>query len=721
MAILKIKDNNNVWHIIKALKGKDGINLEFEWNGTKLGVKTSEEKEFKYVDLKGETGQTGATGMTGNSIKNIEKLSTKDNVDTYAVNFTDGTQTTFNVTNGEVSLDELKEVDSKVESNYEEFENLKSELLATNEVRDSFINVGDSYKEQLLNLSIDGVLKQNTTQGNNLLNINNLENKTINGVSLTKNDDGTITLNGTATADANFRFAIDDIEATTNYAIQLYKFQGSFTNNYVSIYLSEDSQFSTFHLLSLTSQNFVFSNLENKTYKYAQIKVNSGVICNNLNIGCQIVKDKDIKTFEKFTGGEPSPSPNFPQKIETLTGNIKLTSCNKNLIPNYDFEVNNMYGLSVIAKNNKLSIKGLIPKINYSSIILFADGSYEVGQWWGTKETIKKQKGFFGNNKLNKILSFFLKGNISNSKFRLVLGYETYTDFVNYTIISNKEKLIDTKEKLNYICFGFTPETTIDIEILLQLEQSSTATSFVEHLESMVNINLPEGEFIGKLNETYKDELVAVYNQEEGQYHLILNKNVIKIVMDGLTNRFFHISSSIFSETNKFFQFEVPNKEIGKSGSVDYAESNYLTYFEGNAANAVKRSCLWWEGSEKYNYASLPFKTIEDANNWLKQINDAGNPFEIYYVTRNPYQVDLGPIDMLKTYENVTNIFTDSDLLPSIQIKYYKNFKETIKDLKINEKSLKDELQNLNERLSALETKQVVSSDNSNVENGVIS
>ena len=130
MSILKIKDNHGVWHIIKALKGKDGINLEFEWNGTKLGVKTSEEKEFKYVDLKGETGQTGATGMTGNSIKNIEKLSTKDNVDTYAVNFTDGTQTTFNVTNGEVSLDELKEVNNKVESNYEEIENLKSELLS---------------------------------------------------------------------------------------------------------------------------------------------------------------------------------------------------------------------------------------------------------------------------------------------------------------------------------------------------------------------------------------------------------------------------------------------------------------------------------------------------------------------------------------------------------------------------------------------------------------
>lgn len=40
------------------------------------------------------------TGATGNGIESIEKISTVELVDTYQINFTDGTSTTFEVTNG---------------------------------------------------------------------------------------------------------------------------------------------------------------------------------------------------------------------------------------------------------------------------------------------------------------------------------------------------------------------------------------------------------------------------------------------------------------------------------------------------------------------------------------------------------------------------------------------------------------------------------------------
>ena len=38
---------------------KDGANFEYNWQGTSLGVKTDEEQEYEYVDLKGEKGDTG--------------------------------------------------------------------------------------------------------------------------------------------------------------------------------------------------------------------------------------------------------------------------------------------------------------------------------------------------------------------------------------------------------------------------------------------------------------------------------------------------------------------------------------------------------------------------------------------------------------------------------------------------------------------------------------
>lgn len=49
---------------------------------------------------KGETGDTGATGETGNGIASVVKTSTSGLVDTYTITYTDGTTSTFDVTNG---------------------------------------------------------------------------------------------------------------------------------------------------------------------------------------------------------------------------------------------------------------------------------------------------------------------------------------------------------------------------------------------------------------------------------------------------------------------------------------------------------------------------------------------------------------------------------------------------------------------------------------------
>ena len=49
---------------------------------------------------KGDKGDTGATGLTGNGIASIAKTGTSGLVDTYTITFTNGTTTSFNVTNG---------------------------------------------------------------------------------------------------------------------------------------------------------------------------------------------------------------------------------------------------------------------------------------------------------------------------------------------------------------------------------------------------------------------------------------------------------------------------------------------------------------------------------------------------------------------------------------------------------------------------------------------
>ena len=689
MAILKIKDNNNVWHIIKALKGKDGINLEFEWNGTKLGVKTSEEKEFKYVDLKGETGQTGATGMTGNSIKSIEKLSTKDNVDTYAVNFTDGTQTTFNVTNGEVSLDELKEVDNKVESNYEEFENLKSELLAVNEVRNSFINVGDSYKEQLLNLSIDGVLKQNTTTGKQLFNIKNIT------------EGRYIDESGNILNNPNWNISLENIDVSANE-------EYTFSRDNLEI---NESQFLICEYNS--NGDFIKQNQlwQKGTYKYtitttSETKfVHLGYRNDFAHSDLMFQKGADRTQFEPYTGGQPSPNPDYPQEIETITGNLKLTSCGKNLFNKND---ENMFLKNLVPDNGGKIKSGITDtsKENYIRTIILKCKP-------NTTYTISKLA--------SKTLYIYDSEEVPYINYQIRLISNGITLSSKYTFTTSKSaKYIVVKFFNTWANEQYSYD---EIVSSIQIEESKQATSVEEYVESLIEANLPEGEFIGKINDTYKDELVAVYNQEEDQYHLMLNKVIGKKVVDGKTGSIAKIGDNCFGINDAiknflhFSDFTIDNNKNNKYVILAQTSSNSQFFSISKDYNYAMN----FTSTEKFNNIRIKNIRLNTVDELKQSLNE--KPMEVYYILNlnSRYSLDLGSIDMLKTYEGVTNIFTDSDLLPIIRIKYYKNFKETIKELKINEKSLKDELQSLSERLSALETKQVVSSDDSNVENEVIS
>lgn len=45
--------------------GEDGIDLEYSWDGTSLGVKKENETEYEYVNLQGEQGPRGERGLPG--------------------------------------------------------------------------------------------------------------------------------------------------------------------------------------------------------------------------------------------------------------------------------------------------------------------------------------------------------------------------------------------------------------------------------------------------------------------------------------------------------------------------------------------------------------------------------------------------------------------------------------------------------------------------------
>ena len=65
---------------------------------TKSGTDAAPSFAFAFSNIKGNQGDTGATG---NGIASIAKTSTSGLVDTYTITYTNGTTSTFNVTNGQ--------------------------------------------------------------------------------------------------------------------------------------------------------------------------------------------------------------------------------------------------------------------------------------------------------------------------------------------------------------------------------------------------------------------------------------------------------------------------------------------------------------------------------------------------------------------------------------------------------------------------------------------
>ena len=217
-------------------------------------------------------GQDGAPGVAGNGIVSITKTGTSGLVDTYTITYTNGSTSTFTVTNGQngtgagdmlaadydptqavfnaggivayvasqisgistslsgltdVALTSLaagqsliydataqKWVNGSVSSSDVNYVNTTSELTATN-VQDAIDEV--AAENQTLTNQVDTIV--NDLGAKNLLLPNNAVSQTINGVTFTVNDDGSVTANGTATNDVYFNVANNVVIPKGNYKL----------------------------------------------------------------------------------------------------------------------------------------------------------------------------------------------------------------------------------------------------------------------------------------------------------------------------------------------------------------------------------------------------------------------------------------------------------------------------------------------------------------------
>ena len=211
---------------------------------------------------------------------------------------------------------------TELEQVKEENKQLREDLngLPKGQASGEYIHVEDSSNCRA-KIGISGNSEQETRSGKNLLNFNGFATKEISGVTITNNNDGSITLNGTATATISIRLSNQMNKTLTagNYYFSSNSkgsVSGAFTTFMFGNNDAEDIKFTT-----ITEENKEFStSIDYKKY-WLWLYINSGITFTNYIMKPQL-EAGTVKTNWELYGA--SPSPDYPSDIKTVGSNVNL-------------------------------------------------------------------------------------------------------------------------------------------------------------------------------------------------------------------------------------------------------------------------------------------------------------------------------------------------------------------------------------------------------------
>ena len=249
-----------------------------------------------------------------------------------------------------------------LQSDVKKLDNNKITKFYTSNQGQKVLNDSDDGKIQ--DLMIYGKSEQKQYKGTNLA-VNSLSPASVTdrGITFTVNEDKSITLNGTSTADN-----IDHYIA------------GSWANSVITT-LDNEKDYTirampqNINLFYGTKDNFKICYQTNGhekgipiAYIFIRIK-NSGTTFNNVTVYPQINEGTTLLDYEPYTGGKPSPSPEYPQEIKAVVNPvIKTHGTNLLDIKDVAEKVFNKNGLTYSVQQGVIKVKGTAT--SSSSIVL---------------------------------------------------------------------------------------------------------------------------------------------------------------------------------------------------------------------------------------------------------------------------------------------------------------------------------------------------------------
>lgn len=420
---------------------------------------------------------------------------------------------------------------------------------------------------------------------NNVKGIENIwfggESTTVNGVTFTKNDDGSYDITGTATASADCINLVNIANAKLKNGINYNLSINKLTNEKVSIlteaYIENWDSHVIGPLITSTtlSTNKIINIKDNITRVRYVIRVEKG----------QTVNIKGLK-------------------IQLEEGSIA-----HNLVPNGS----NYLQLENVGENilNIDETPFTVKKITSQGNVLYWSGYSGVNDFVKVKE---KTTYKFSSNEVNKVcyIDYYDKNKNYLSRTGTAVDYFT------------------TPENCKYIKFAINLEL---IPTNAQLREGTIIKPYEPYKKKIINIDLKGNELCSDKEQTLKDELII----ENGRAKIIKKYN--KVVLDGTKDIKYYGEYGL----HQLFYYDFLDDSNHKNNNKSIALCNQYKCVSdiNNTMNAMKNfemrvrekdGRLYWQ-DDRYN-------NISDMKSWL-----SNNNMIICYELAEPEVVDLGKVD----------------------------------------------------------------------------
>ena len=505
-------------------------------------------------------------------------------------------------------------------------------------------HVVNSDNGALKNIIVKGNTVQNSTKGLNLINCTP-KTTTINGITMVNNGDGTYTVNGTATDDFDIALAPYTTKQNIYYTLSGCPSGGSKTTYYLD---PRGYEYDTDRGTTIINPNQDFSN-------YIRIVIKKDVTVNNLLFKPMFNEGQTAQPFEPYTGGAPSPSPEYPQEIKAVS---KLSGA---------FYSKNLFDFNIIKDSN--ITKGTAVWTN-NSVTITSNASDCYTESYSKKNYIKVKPNttytllFKRDKSIQGSIYIFEKKDYDDSGY-YDLSYNTSSDL-------KKAWTFTTKSSTNYLAFRlgiYSSGQTCTFSEIMLVEGSHTwdNISYENGKQSLLNYTLQ--------NPLYK--LGDIYDYIDVNKGKIV-RNVGVVTFDGSSDEDIRLSPPDGSRRVYLYLFR--NSILSIENINPYCKSNMFKFTNLWTDGVMSHNHLFYVSSTNIYVSYNEITSLNDFKTWLKQ-----NPITVVYQLATPVEEPL-PSDLqtllqsLKSYYPQTNIMFDTEVEPYINFDYKLNLKSWIED-----------------------------------------